>query len=369
MELAQLQRQWNALGAQDPLWAMLAVPGKRFGHWGLDDFFEQGRKQVALHMRAIQAEGLRTSGTHALDFGCGVGRITQALGSNYRQCAGVDLAPTLIDQARKHNRLGPRCQYHVNARADLSMFDSKSFDFVYNCLVLQHIPPHYTFNYITEFIRVLAPGGVACFQLPAGPEPEADRAVARSRTQNVTPLPDSSFRARITPIDRPTSLWAGSEVEITFRVENLGSTAWRAEGAEPFRLWINLGNHWLDLNDQVVTHDDGRVGLPWDVEPGSSVDLALPVKAPGVPGPYLLEIDMVQEYVSWFRQKGSETIVIPIKVCEPPEGVEVSPKVPTYTIEKSEVIAHVEGAGGRVFKVDRVNQGYGQLDYFYYVTR
>jgi hypothetical protein len=38
------------------------------------------------------------------------------------------------------------------------------------------------------------------------------------------------------------------------------------------------------------------------------------VNAPKNPGDYLLELDMLQEGVSWFGLQGSETLQIPIRV-------------------------------------------------------
>ena len=48
-----------------------------------------------------------------------------------------------------------------------------AFDFVYSSLVLQHMKPEYSQNYIKEFLRILAPGGLVYFQLPAEQEKPA----------------------------------------------------------------------------------------------------------------------------------------------------------------------------------------------------
>jgi SAM-dependent methyltransferase len=57
----------------------------------------------------------------------------------------------------------------VNAKPDLSMFPGFTFDLVYSNLVLQHMPPELSRSYMTDFIRVLKPGGVGVFQLPSRP--------------------------------------------------------------------------------------------------------------------------------------------------------------------------------------------------------
>ncbi len=47
----------------------------------------------------------------ALDFGCGVGRLTQALARHFNIVDGVDIAPSMIELANQFNRSGGRCRY------------------------------------------------------------------------------------------------------------------------------------------------------------------------------------------------------------------------------------------------------------------
>ncbi len=104
-----------------------------------------------------------------LDFGCGPGRLTQALATRFDEVTGVDVAPAMIERARSYaGASGSRCRFEVNARPDLSMFADRTFDLVYSNLVLQHIPPELSRGYIAEFVRVLKPGGIAVFQVPSG---------------------------------------------------------------------------------------------------------------------------------------------------------------------------------------------------------
>jgi ubiquinone/menaquinone biosynthesis C-methylase UbiE len=103
----------------------------------------------------------------ALDFGCGVGRLTQALARHFERVDGVDISASMIQQANAYNQHGSRCQYVVNQRSDLRIFPDQHFDFIYSSITLQHMPPRYSRRYIAEFMRVLAPGGAVLFQLPS----------------------------------------------------------------------------------------------------------------------------------------------------------------------------------------------------------
>ena len=169
MRIGNLGRNWDELGRTDPLWSVLSLPEKRGGRWDVDEFMATGRAEIDDVMAWIRKLGLPTGGGTALDFGCGVGRLTQALADHYSAVVGVDVAPSMLAKARELNAKGARCRYVLNTRADLSILDDTHFDFVYSNITLQHIPPRFTRRYLAEMARVLRPGGVLVFQLPTGP--------------------------------------------------------------------------------------------------------------------------------------------------------------------------------------------------------
>jgi ubiquinone/menaquinone biosynthesis C-methylase UbiE len=165
VDLRHLQRTWNDLGRTDPLWAVLTAPDKRGNRWELGQFFATGVGEIDALMRYIESLGLSLPKRKALDFGCGVGRLTQPLADHFHEVWGVDIAPSMIELAREYNRHGDRCKYHVNDKGNLSFFPDQSFDLVFSLLTLQHMPPEYAKAYIREFLRVLRPGGLLVFQM------------------------------------------------------------------------------------------------------------------------------------------------------------------------------------------------------------
>jgi ubiquinone/menaquinone biosynthesis C-methylase UbiE len=166
MDLDELQKNWNGFAKEDPLWGILTDPSKKGGKWDEAEFFNSGKRGVLSLVRHAQTLKADMPMGSALDFGCGVGRFTQALCDHYEECHGVDISPTMIDMAGTKNKYGERCRYHLNVINDLTLFDDNVFDFVLSRLVLQHMEPRYSSVYIREFIRVLVQGGVAVFQIP-----------------------------------------------------------------------------------------------------------------------------------------------------------------------------------------------------------
>ncbi len=140
--------------------------------WGYDkdpeSVFEAGRKEIADQFAHLRELEFYPHHGRALDFGCGVGRLSQALAATFDRVDGVDISESMIRSALEFNRHGDKCKYHVNTRDDLRLFDDDTFDFVYSNITLQHVPPEYALRYIAEFMRVLKPGGVAVFHVPGG---------------------------------------------------------------------------------------------------------------------------------------------------------------------------------------------------------
>ncbi len=303
MGLEERKGHRDAMTRHDPLWAILTSQNKKGRKWDSEAFFATGRRDIAAVMAYINSLASPPR-RKALDFGCGLGRLTQALCGYYDECVGVDSAPGKIRQARKLNQFGDKCRYLVNATPDLRLFADGTFDLVYSASVLPHIHPASSRNYVQEFLRILAPGGIVLFQMPGHPRLPGEPGHSRRH------------RAHIELLSAPGFGRVGSMLEVQARVTNLGDSPWlpdEASAEQPVR----LGCHWLDTAGNLLVLDDGRAGLPREVQPGGAIDLALQVRAPKDAGTYVLELDMAQESVTWFKDRGSATVGCEVQITSP----------------------------------------------------
>lgn len=173
--LRRVARHWRTLGTADPLWAVYVAPDTQHGGWDVEKFFETGRGEVAgvLSELAVTSRARRTG--LALDFGCGVGRLTRALAAHFDRVIGVDVSEPMLLQARQFQsqRLEPatggEIEFVLNERADLSMIADSSLDLIYTSLVFQHLPRPLAVGYLREFVRTLRPDGVAVVQVATRP--------------------------------------------------------------------------------------------------------------------------------------------------------------------------------------------------------
>jgi ubiquinone/menaquinone biosynthesis C-methylase UbiE len=168
MTLEIVKKTYEKLGREDPLYAVLSDDKLRHNKWDPAEFFQTGVREIREVLEYVDRLALPLERQRVLDFGCGVGRLSQALAEHFEQVVGVDIAESMVQEARKFNRHGDRVEYRANSTDNLEILDSNSFDFVYTYITLQHIPPEPAENYIREFFRVLRPGGIAIFHVHTG---------------------------------------------------------------------------------------------------------------------------------------------------------------------------------------------------------
>jgi SAM-dependent methyltransferase len=166
MDIGELRKNWDKIGRIDPFYSILSDNARRGKRWNTDEFFARGREDIEVLIKEIDALPFPVSRKKALDFGCGAGRLTQALADHFQEVCGVDIAPSMIELARQHNRHGDRCLYFLNENDSLSMLRDGTFDLICSIYTLQHMEACYRESYLREFLRVLAPNGVLFFQLP-----------------------------------------------------------------------------------------------------------------------------------------------------------------------------------------------------------
>src|SRR6267378_1038941 len=119
-------------------------------------------------------------------------------------------------------------------------------------------------------------------------------------------------KKQATNTDAPAKPRAGQKETITVKAKNASDVSWWARGGEvndraDNKFYIAIGDRWLDKDGKLLTEMDGRLGISKDLKPGEEVELPLLITAPKEPGDYILEVDLVQEQVAWFSDKGSQT--------------------------------------------------------------
>lgn len=166
MSLEDVQKNWEGFARTDPLWSILSDEEKRNNRWDVDAFFATGREEIASVVAEMEKLGLHPARRRALDFGCGVGRLTQALAASFDEVIGVDISPTMVEKAREYDKTG-KCRFIVNTSPAIPAVSPGTIDLVYSRIVLQHNEVPAIEQYLGTLARLVSRRGVLAFQLPS----------------------------------------------------------------------------------------------------------------------------------------------------------------------------------------------------------
>jgi SAM-dependent methyltransferase len=156
---------WDALADADPLWAICVRKSGRGGNWDVAEFLATGASEIDWAIGLLTSrDQLPTRHRLAVDFGAGVGRLSQPLTKHFDAVIGVDTSETMRRMAAQMAAELP-CSF----APDLAQVDTGSVDLIYSSLVLQHIDEHDLPALFAEFRRVLHPDGVALLHYPLSP--------------------------------------------------------------------------------------------------------------------------------------------------------------------------------------------------------
>ena len=144
----------------------------------------------------------------------------------------------------------------------------------------------------------------------------------------------------------PRLLTASEELTVPVTVVNTGGRAWDPEA-------IHLSYHWLWMvprelarrSRTVPYHDGIRTEIDRRIAPGARAALQGRLLAPGIPGVYWLQWDMVEEGVTWFAQ---------VSPRQPRRLVVVVPPI-AWTLAPLPLLAAIAG----LYATRRVRRGRG----------
>jgi hypothetical protein len=70
----------------------------------------------------------------------------------------------------------------------------------------------------------------------------------------------------------------------------------------------------FDQEGEIVSEAHGNPLLPRSIAPGQSITIDLPCPIPPVPGNYTVKIDLVDQQICWFEDRGSQPLIISVAV-------------------------------------------------------
>lgn len=161
---------WKERGAENPYHWVLTHKTE----WNREEFYASGEEDIRTYVVPfLEKHGITSSQAgqfHALDIGCGTGRLTRALVNIFGRAIGVDISPTMIAQAKVDHAGEPRVTFLETSGVDLVGLADASIDFCFSFISLQHVlRKSIVCRYFAEIYRILKPGGFGKIQVRGAP--------------------------------------------------------------------------------------------------------------------------------------------------------------------------------------------------------
>ncbi|WP_026870439.1 class I SAM-dependent methyltransferase [Inquilinus limosus] len=163
---------WRHFGETKPYFAVLTDPKflpENLTAERVEEFFASGDWDISRVVSTIRDKlTSEFRPTHAVDFGCGVGRLALAMAKIAERVTGVDISPAMLAEAGRQSAMR-----NVATATFQSEIPEGPYDWVNTYIVLQHIPPERGYEIIDRLLSGLSSGGVASLHVTTHREPQA----------------------------------------------------------------------------------------------------------------------------------------------------------------------------------------------------
>lgn len=168
--LEETSRTWSKFGEDAPHWSVLT--NDLFTPENIEEnisaFYRSGEYDVNIALNSLRRAGFKAGPfDKALDFGCGVGRLSMPLSKMSKSLTSVDVSPGHLKLAKERAVSAEAKNIDFIQLKDLRDIGKFSgYDFILSLIVLQHNPPPVMAYALKGLLGALRSGGVAVIQMP-----------------------------------------------------------------------------------------------------------------------------------------------------------------------------------------------------------
>ncbi|MBU2597842.1 MAG: Wzt carbohydrate-binding domain-containing protein, partial [Actinobacteria bacterium] len=95
--------------------------------------------------------------------------------------------------------------------------------------------------------------------------------------------------------------------KIDLEIKNISNFLWQDDNANPYYP-VRIGYRWINEKGEVIPIEGIRTSLPKTISPDETFKTEISIKSPRKKGKYILKIDLVKEFFSWFSDSGGQSL-------------------------------------------------------------
>lgn len=167
--LARVRSVWTRLGEERPHWSVLSADEFSPGRISetARDFFASGAASSADLLGCLARHRLAAAEfPRIFEFGCGLARVTAHLARLFDNVTACDVSASHLAIARRLISAAGLENVSIRLVESTDFGMTEPFDLWFSQIVLQHNPPPIIALILRRSFSLLAPGGVAVFQVP-----------------------------------------------------------------------------------------------------------------------------------------------------------------------------------------------------------
>ena len=160
------KEKWNNLASKNARYFVLTdfgenITEEEFKKAGQEDFHKFIDKDLVIKERLINLNEKTV-----LEIGCGIGRITEFLSSNFKKVFAVDISEEMVKTGRERLKSLNNIEFISTNGMGFPSIPNSSVDLVFSYIVFQHMSnKKVVIENLKEIKRVLTPTGIAKIQL------------------------------------------------------------------------------------------------------------------------------------------------------------------------------------------------------------
>lgn len=162
------QKTWDKFGKIAPYYSVLVAEEFKPANLSAENlaaFFDSGSEHVSRLLEMIREFRPQFTPQTAVDFGCGVGRVTLALAKISSRVLAVDVSENMLEEAKKNCAKQGANNVTFMTTAEFLRSPDESADFVHSFIVLQHISSKTGYQLMEKLVSTLKEGGIGAIHV------------------------------------------------------------------------------------------------------------------------------------------------------------------------------------------------------------